>query len=92
MQDEDPTTHATNGTDISEEQVIAQQMVPFMGDDLAAALAPDGHIYITLPGIYSAGGKTATGVSVVESTQSNLGSRFDQPTDVQGSNDYVKRG
>jgi hypothetical protein len=54
MQDEDQTTHATNGTDISEERVIAQQLVPFLGDDLAAALAPGGHIYITLPGICNA--------------------------------------
>ena len=54
MEDEDQTTHETNGTDISEEQVNAQQMVPFMGDDLAAALAPGRHIYITLPGICNA--------------------------------------
>src|SRR6266699_6925042 len=44
-----------NGTDdIPEEQATEQQLVPFMGDDLAAAMAPGGSIYISLPGICAA--------------------------------------
>ncbi|HLX56148.1 MAG TPA: phage antirepressor N-terminal domain-containing protein [Ktedonobacteraceae bacterium] len=61
MVDEGRTIHGTNGADISEEQVIEQQLVPFMGDDLAAALAPGGHIYITLPGMCSALGLNTRG-------------------------------
>jgi P22_AR N-terminal domain len=61
MQDEEPTTRETNDPDISEEQVIEQQIVPFMGDDLAATLAPGGHIYITLPGMCSALGLNTRG-------------------------------
>jgi hypothetical protein len=38
-------------TPCSEEQVIEQQIAPFMGDDLAAALVPGGNIYITLAGM-----------------------------------------
>ena len=51
MEDEDLAINETNGADISEEQVIEQQIVPFMGDDLAAALVPGGNIYITLAGM-----------------------------------------
>ena len=54
MEDENQTTNGTNGADIPEEQAIEQQIVPFMGDDLAAALAPGGTIYITLPGMCNA--------------------------------------
>jgi len=61
MEDEDQTTNETNGTDISEEQVIEQQIVPFMGDDLAAALAPGGNIYVTLPGMCTALGLNTRG-------------------------------
>ena len=44
-----------NGTDdILEEQATEQQLVPFMGDDLAAAMAPGGSIYISLPGLCAA--------------------------------------
>jgi hypothetical protein len=61
MEDQDQTTNETNGADISEEQVIEQQIVPFMGDDLAAALAPGGNIYITLPGMCNALGLNTRG-------------------------------
>ena len=61
MEDEEQTTNETNGADISEEQVIEQQIIPFMGDDLAAALAPGGNIYITLPGICTALGLNTRG-------------------------------
>src|SRR5260370_40716895 len=61
MEDEEQTTNETNGTDISEEQVIEQQIIPFMGDDLAAALAPGGNIYITLPGMCTALGLNTRG-------------------------------
>lgn len=40
--------------DIQEEQATAQQLVPFLGDDLAAAMATGGNIYITLPGMCAA--------------------------------------
>jgi hypothetical protein len=49
-----------NGTDdIPEEQATEQQLVPFMGDDLAAAMAVGGSIYISLPGICAALGLSA---------------------------------
>lgn len=53
----------TNGsdTDILEEQVIEQQIVPFLGDDLTAALTPGGFIYISLPGICKAFGLLTRG-------------------------------
>lgn len=53
----------TNGsdTDILEEQVIEQQIVPFLGDDLTAALTPGGIIYISLPGICKALGLLTRG-------------------------------
>jgi len=44
-----------NGTDdIPEEQAAEQQLVPFLGDDLAAAMATGGSIYISLPGMCAA--------------------------------------
>ena len=61
MEDEDQTTNGTNGADIPEEQAIEQQIVPFLGDDLAAALAPGGTIYITLPGMCNALGLNTRG-------------------------------
>src|SRR6266699_3981951 len=47
--------------DIPEEQVIEQQIVPFLGDDLAAALTPGGIIYISLPGMCKALGLLTRG-------------------------------
>jgi len=44
-----------NGSDdIPEEQATEQQLVPSMGDDLAAAMAAEGSIYISLPGMCGA--------------------------------------
>ena len=44
-----------NGTDgIPEELATEQQLVPFLGDDLAAAMAAGGSIYISLPGMCAA--------------------------------------
>jgi len=44
-----------NGSgEIPEEQATEQQLVPFMGDDLTAAMATGGSIYISLPGLCSA--------------------------------------
>lgn len=37
-----------------EEQAVEQQLIPFMGDELAAALTSTGSIYITLPAMCSA--------------------------------------
>ncbi len=48
-QEQDP-----NDADIPEERAIEQQIIPFMGDDLAAALAAGGSIYISLPGMCTA--------------------------------------
>src|SRR5579859_6588258 len=42
-------------------QVIEQQIVPFLGDDLAAALTPGGIIYISLPGMCKALGLLTRG-------------------------------
>ena len=52
-----------NGSDadIPEEQVIEQQIIPFLGDDLTAALTPGGIIYISLPGICKALGLLTRG-------------------------------
>lgn len=44
------------GSDIPEERAIEQQIIPFMGDDLAAALAAGGNIYISLSGMCTAMG------------------------------------
>jgi hypothetical protein len=38
-------------TDIPQEQAVEQRPVPFLGDELAAALTAGGSIYITLPGM-----------------------------------------
>ena len=40
--------------DIPEEQATEQQLVPFLGDDLAAAIAAGGSISISLPGLCTA--------------------------------------
>jgi hypothetical protein len=61
MEDEEQTTNDTNSVDIPEEQAIEQQLVPFMGDDLAAALGTGGSIYITLPGMCNALGLNIRG-------------------------------
>ena len=61
MEDEEHGTNDANGTDIPEEQAVEQQIVPFMGDDLAAALATGGNIYITLPGMCNALGLNTRG-------------------------------
>ena len=39
---------------ILEEQITQQQIVPFLGDDLAAAMTAEGAIYVTLTGMCSA--------------------------------------
>ena len=61
MEDEEQTANGTNSADIPEEQAIEQQLVPFMGDDLAAALGTGGSIYITLPGMCNALGLNTRG-------------------------------
>src|SRR6266852_5738894 len=60
-QDPDEDITDTNGTDIPEERSIEQQTIPFMGDDLAAALAVGGSIYMSLPGMCSALGLNVRG-------------------------------
>lgn len=62
-QDYDIEENNTNDTDIDipEEQVIEQQIVPFLGDNLAAALTPGGIIYISLPGMCKAIGLLTRG-------------------------------
>src|SRR6266851_653648 len=47
--------------DIPEEQVLAQQMIPFLGDELTAVLTPGGLIYISLPGMCKALGLLTRG-------------------------------
>lgn len=46
---------------IGEELPIEQQLIPFMGDDLAAALTDNGSIFITLPGMCAALGLNVKG-------------------------------
>ena len=48
-------------TDIPEEQALEQQIVPFLGDELTAALTPGGIIYISLPGMCKALGLLTRG-------------------------------
>ena len=36
---------------ISQETAVEQRIIPFEGDELTAALAPNGRIYVSLPGI-----------------------------------------
>jgi hypothetical protein len=50
--------------DVLDEQAVRQEIVPFMGDELAAALTPGGNIYITFPAMC-----TALGLSVRGQTQ-----------------------
>jgi antirepressor protein len=54
----------TNGADVPEEQPVDQQIVPFMGNELAAAMTAGGTIYITFPGMC-----TALGLNVRGQTQ-----------------------
>jgi hypothetical protein len=54
----------TSSADTPEEQSIDQQIVPFMGDELAAAMTAEGTIYITFPGMC-----TALGLNVRGQTQ-----------------------
>lgn len=49
---------------VPEEQPIEQQIVPFLGDELAAAMTTGGAIYITFPGMC-----TALGLNVRGQTQ-----------------------
>jgi P22_AR N-terminal domain len=46
---------------IGEEQAVDQRIVPFMGDDLVAALSAHGDIYISLPGMCQALGLQTQG-------------------------------
>jgi len=46
---------------ILEEQSVNQQVIPFEGDDLAAAQSPTGEIYISLPGACAALGLNTVG-------------------------------
>jgi hypothetical protein len=41
-------------TDVPQEQALEQRPVPFLGDELAAALTTGGNIYISLPGMCTA--------------------------------------
>ena len=50
-----PTIH---DEDIPEEEASQQEIIPFMGDELAAALTPGGIVYISLPGVCRALGLT----------------------------------
>jgi hypothetical protein len=47
--------------EVLDEQAIEQQIVPFMGDELAAALTPGGNIYITFPAMCNALGLNVRG-------------------------------
>src|SRR5260370_4048504 len=47
--------------DVQEEQAIEQQMIPFLEDELAAALTSSGMIYVTLPGMCKALGLDTAG-------------------------------
>src|SRR5690348_6596152 len=53
-QEQNEEQSATNGDStlaIPEERAIDQQIIPFLDDELPAALATSGNIFISLPGI-----------------------------------------
>jgi hypothetical protein len=57
----DTQENGETDVDIPEEQAVEQQIVPFLGDDLAAAMTAAGMIYITLPGMCKALGLNTKG-------------------------------
>src|SRR5262249_33201011 len=57
----DAETMDDAGETVPEEQAVGQQVVPFMGDELAAAMTAGGSIYITLPGMCAALGLNVKG-------------------------------
>jgi hypothetical protein len=56
--DEQDQDQETTDDNIPEEEVSQLEIIPFMGDELAAALTPGGIVYISLPGICKALGLT----------------------------------
>jgi P22_AR N-terminal domain len=59
MNSEDDQDQSTiHDDEIPEEEASQQEIIPFMGDELAAALTPGGIVYISLPGICRALGLT----------------------------------
>ncbi|HEY7849374.1 MAG TPA: hypothetical protein VIC27_04875 [Ktedonobacterales bacterium] len=56
--DEMSDTSETSGADVPEEQPIEQQIVPLMGDELAAAMTEGGTVYITFPGTPDTGARS----------------------------------
>jgi hypothetical protein len=58
--DEEQEQGESESVEAPEEQAVEQQVVPFMGDELAAAMTAGGNIYITLPGMCSALGLHTT--------------------------------
>lgn len=54
-------TDDTSGADVPEEQPIEQQLIPFMGDELAAAMTSGGTIYISFAGMCTALGLNVRG-------------------------------
>src|SRR5690242_10786683 len=63
MSDEDDQEDQLESENVPvlEEQAVEQQVVPFMGDELAAAMTVGGNIYITLPGMCIALGLNTKG-------------------------------
>lgn len=49
--DDEQTAHLGRTLAPAPERIVEQRIVPFIGDELAAALTSGGNIYITLPGI-----------------------------------------
>ena len=52
---------ANPNDEVADEYAIEQRIVPFMGDELAAALTQGGSIYITLPAMCGALGLSVRG-------------------------------
>ena len=48
QQDQEPSDASENNADILEEQAVEQQVIPFFGDELLAAMTARSIIYITL--------------------------------------------
>jgi hypothetical protein len=48
---DDTEAGAGQASEVPQEQAVAQELVPFLGDELAAAQTAGGSVYITLPGM-----------------------------------------
>ena len=71
MNDDQEFITDENNIDIPEEQATEQKLIPFEGDELAAALTPGGIVYVSLPSMCKALGlPTNTQIQRIKRTKS----------------------